>query len=81
MVQTAEKLWISAVAVHAGRRHFSRCAEADFHGPCDHGDSPVTRGYGGRWPFFAVVQFPVVSPRLVSMVQTVLRTIARGHGG
>ena len=28
----------------AGRRHFLRCAEADFHGPCDHGDSPVMRG-------------------------------------
>ena len=32
-------------------------------------------------PFCAVVQFPVVSPRLVPMVQTVLRKIARGHGG
>ena len=56
---------ISAVAVHAGRRHFLCCAEADFHGPCDHGDSPVTRGHGGRCPFFAVVQFPVVKQRLV----------------
>ena len=28
-------------------KHFLRSAEADFHGPCDHGDSPVTRGYGG----------------------------------
>ena len=61
----AENCGISEVAVHAGRRHFLRCAEADFHGPCDHGDSPVTRGHGGRWPLFAVVQFPVVTQRLV----------------
>ena len=71
----AENCGISAVAVHAGRRHFLRCAEADFHGPCDHGDSPVTRGYGGRWPFFAVVQFTVVVQRPFPMVLPVRKTI------
>ena len=56
----------------AGRRHFLRCAEADFHDPCDHGDSPVMRGYGDRRPccagretsICAVVEKTVVLPRL-----------------
>ena len=33
-----------------GRRFSCRGAEADSHGPCDHGVSPVARGYGGRCP-------------------------------
>ena len=34
------------------------CAEADFHGPCDHGDSPVTRGYGYSMALFCSCAFP-----------------------
>ena len=56
MVQTAENCGISAVAVHQGRQLFLRDAQADSHGPCDHGDSPVARGYGGRCPMMQVVQ-------------------------
>ena len=36
MVQTAVDFGFSAVAVHQGRRHFLRGAQADSHGPCDH---------------------------------------------
>ena len=43
----------SAVAVHHGRRHSLRGADADPHGPCDHGESPVACGQGGRCPCYA----------------------------
>ena len=33
VVQTAENCWFSAVAVHQGRSHSCRGAEADPHGP------------------------------------------------
>ena len=38
--------WFSAVAVHQGRSHSCRGAEADPHGPCDHGVSTVAVRYG-----------------------------------
>ena len=40
VVQTAENCWFSVVAVHQGRSHSCRGAEADPHGP-DRGDSKV----------------------------------------
>ena len=58
MVQTAENCGFSAVSVHHGRRHFLRDAEAHPHGPCDHEDSPVVRGQGGRCPYYAGAHFP-----------------------
>ena len=58
LVQTAENCGVSAVAVHHGRRHFLRGAEAVSHGPCDHRDSPVARGYDGRCPCAGRADFP-----------------------
>ena len=49
----AENCGYSAVAVHHGRRHSLRDAEADPHFPCDHGESPVACGQGGRCPYYA----------------------------
>ena len=40
----AENCRNSAVAVHQGRRHVLRVAEANLHGPCDHGGYTVARG-------------------------------------
>ena len=70
----AENCGISAVAVHAGRRHFLRCAEADFHGPSDQGDSPVTRGYGDRWPCLCSRAVPCRDAEACPMVHTVCWT-------
>ena len=50
MVQTAENCGFSAFAVHQGRRHLLRGSD------CDHRDSPVARGYGGRCPLMLVMQ-------------------------
>ena len=49
---------VTHVAGRAGRRHSSRCTEADLHGPGDHGESPVSRGQGGRCPCDAGRQSP-----------------------
>ena len=65
MVQTAEYCGVSAVAVHQGCRLFLCGAQADSHGTCDHGDSPVARRYGGRFTLLQVAQFSVVTQRLV----------------
>ena len=58
VIQTAENCGVSAVAVHYGRRHFLRGAKDDSHGPCNHRDSPVARGYGGRCPHAGRTDFP-----------------------
>ena len=61
-----------AVAVHHGRRHSLRGTDA-VHGPCDHGDSPVVCGQGGRCPWYAgrAVQVFFYSPLYLAVTCTV----------
>ena len=70
----AEDCGISAVAVHPGRRHFLRDAEAYFHGPCDMETPQLRLDTVVAGPLLQVVQFPVVAQRQFPMVQTVCRT-------
>ena len=68
------KCGFSAVAVHQGRRHLLRVSEAHPHGSCDHRDSPVARGQGGRAPYAGRADFPVLVQRQIPMVLIVCRT-------
>ena len=61
----------SAVAVHQGRSHSCPGAEADPHGPCDHGESTVAvrHGFlslfcGCAAPQVQVVEVTVAVPQL-----------------